>query len=78
MTRSPPQAGQYAAMPTDRPTELTLRLEPGAATVAGTIADPAGKRLRFEGWLGLAATLEAFLRGDRTEQDHEDESWRRR
>jgi hypothetical protein len=59
-------------MQTDRATELTLSLEPGATTVAGTVADPAGRSLRFEGWLGLAATLEAFLRGQSAGQDEEE------
>ena len=62
-------------MQTDRATELTLSLEPGTATIAGTVNDPTGRRLMFEGWLGLAATLEVFLRGERAERD-EEQSWR--
>jgi hypothetical protein len=62
-------------MQTDQAMELMLRFEPGTATVAGTVDDPTVRRLTFEGWLGLAATLEVFLRGERAERD-EAQSWR--
>jgi hypothetical protein len=62
-------------MPSDRTRELTLRLSPGPSTIAGTVADRSGNSRTFEGWLELAATLGAFLRGERHER--EAERWRR-
>ncbi len=39
------------------PIVLLLELEPGAEPIAGVLCGPAGQRLAFAGWLGLASAL---------------------
>lgn len=39
---------------------LTLELEPGNDSIRGSLNDEHGNRKSFEGWMELAAALEAF------------------
>jgi hypothetical protein len=48
-----------------RRTEITLEFDPGADPISGSLREGKGVRRPFAGWLGLAAALEAALRGDR-------------
>lgn len=49
---------------TPEPLRLALDLVADSEPIKGSIAGPGGECRRFEGWMELAATLEAFMRGE--------------
>ena len=57
-----PGSGLMVSMTTQAPRTLTLLLD-GAPSgpLTGAIVDEHGRRLPFEGWLGLAQALETHL-----------------
>ena len=43
---------------------LALELVAGSEPIKGSLAEPHGERRAFEGWMELAATLEAFIESE--------------